>query len=232
MSCFLWEVRMGKKYMDFIELDDRLYSSSGALLSPLPRLHPHLWSGISMTSHLGHFHFQNNLIFFYKVKHTPNMQFSNTTPRYLFKWNKDRFTQNPVYKYLFVQYVALFIFTPKWKQHRYLSHGKSISKMWYGHKWNVLSHVWLFATPWTVAHQAPLSMKFSRQEYWSGLPFSSPGDIPDPGDQTRQWKRLNSWYTHHGQTSNALWEVKEASVYLHDILEKARLRVRKQISAF
>ena len=37
-----------------------------------------------------------------------------------------------------------------------------------------------FATPWTVTHQAPLSMKFSRQEYWSGLPFSSPADLPDP----------------------------------------------------
>ena len=36
------------------------------------------------------------------------------------------------------------------------------------------------ATPWTVAHQAPLSMGFPRQEYWSGLPFSSPGDLPDP----------------------------------------------------
>ena len=35
--------------------------------------------------------------------------------------------------------------------------------------------------PWTVAHQAPLSMEFSRQEYWSGLPFPSPGDLPDPG---------------------------------------------------
>ena len=36
-------------------------------------------------------------------------------------------------------------------------------------------------TPWAVAHQAPLSMVFSRQEYWSGLPFPSPGDLPDPG---------------------------------------------------
>ena len=36
-------------------------------------------------------------------------------------------------------------------------------------------------TPWTVAHQAPLSMEFSRQEYWSGLPFPPPGDLPDPG---------------------------------------------------
>ena len=37
------------------------------------------------------------------------------------------------------------------------------------------------AKPWTVAYQAPLSMGFSRQEYWSGLPFPSPGDLPDPG---------------------------------------------------
>ena len=44
-----------------------------------------------------------------------------------------------------------------------------------------LSHVQLFAFPWTVAHQAPLSMEFFRQEYWNGLPFPSPGDLPDPG---------------------------------------------------
>ena len=43
------------------------------------------------------------------------------------------------------------------------------------------SRVRLFATPWTVAHQAPLSMGFSRQEYWSGLPFPSPEDLPNPG---------------------------------------------------
>ena len=42
-----------------------------------------------------------------------------------------------------------------------------------------------FATPWTVAHQAPLSMGFSRQEYWSGLPFPSPGDLPDSGIEPR-----------------------------------------------
>ena len=43
------------------------------------------------------------------------------------------------------------------------------------------SCVQLFATPWTVAYQASLSMGFSRQEYWSGVPFPSPGDLPDPG---------------------------------------------------
>ena len=41
------------------------------------------------------------------------------------------------------------------------------------------------ATPWTVAHQAPLYMGFSRQEYWSGLPFPSPGDLPNPGTEPR-----------------------------------------------
>ena len=48
-----------------------------------------------------------------------------------------------------------------------------------------VSHAPLFATPWTVAHQAPLSMRFSRQGYWSGLPFPSPGDLPNPGIQPR-----------------------------------------------
>ena len=48
-----------------------------------------------------------------------------------------------------------------------------------------LSRVWLFATPWTVAYRASLSMGFSRQEYWSGLPFPSPGDLLNPGIQPR-----------------------------------------------
>ena len=48
-----------------------------------------------------------------------------------------------------------------------------------------LSQVRLFATPWTVARQAPLFMEFSRLEYWSGLPFPSPEDLPDPGIQCR-----------------------------------------------
>ena len=48
-------------------------------------------------------------------------------------------------------------------------------------KVKLLSRVRLFATPWTVAYQASLSMGFSRQEYWSGLPFPAPGDLPNPG---------------------------------------------------
>ena len=49
----------------------------------------------------------------------------------------------------------------------------------------LLSHVWLFVTLWTVAHQAPPSMGFSRQEYWSGLPLPSPEDFPHPGIEPR-----------------------------------------------
>ena len=59
-----------------------------------------------------------------------------------------------------------------------------------------LSRVRIFATPWTVAHQAPLFMGFSRQEYWSGLPFPSPGDHPNPGikPQSPALQVLGMWY--------------------------------------
>ena len=49
----------------------------------------------------------------------------------------------------------------------------------------VLSHVWVFATPWAPVHQAPLSMEFSKREYWSGLLFPPPGDLPDSGTKPR-----------------------------------------------
>ena len=52
-------------------------------------------------------------------------------------------------------------------------------------KVKLLSHVWFCVTPWTVAHQAPPSMGFPRQEYWNGLPFTSPGDLPNPGIKPR-----------------------------------------------
>ena len=52
-------------------------------------------------------------------------------------------------------------------------------------KVKLFSRVWLFETPWTIAYQAPPSMGFSRQEYWSGLPFPSPGDLPNPGIEPR-----------------------------------------------
>ena len=59
-----------------------------------------------------------------------------------------------------------------WEEIRSLSLRRSVC---------VLSRVWLFATSWTVAHQDPLSMELSRQEYWSGLPFPMPEDLPNTG---------------------------------------------------
>ena len=59
-------------------------------------------------------------------------------------------------------------FPPRWLQVK-----RSVSL-------SVVSHVWLFAIPWTAAPQAPLSMEFSRPEYWSGLPFPSSGHLPNP----------------------------------------------------
>ena len=68
----------------------------------------------------------------------------------------------------------------------------SFSKAW---KWKVkvklLSHVWLLATPWTAAHQAPPSMGFSRQEYWSGVPLPSP-------DSTYKWHHMVRLYKESG----------------------------------
>ena len=76
---------------------------------------------------------------------------------------------------------ALCTLVETWKQPKWLSTEEWIKKKWS----KSLSRVRLFATPWTVAHLAPLSMGFSRQEYWSGLPFPSPGDLPDPGIEPR-----------------------------------------------
>ena len=58
-------------------------------------------------------------------------------------------------------------------------------KLFYRSKCQSISCVCLFVTPWTKAHQGPLSMEFSRQEYWTGCPFSSPGDLPNPGIKPR-----------------------------------------------
>ena len=60
----------------------------------------------------------------------------------------------------------------------------------------VLSHVQLFASPWTVPHQTLMSMEFCRQGYWSGLPFSTPGDLPDPGIEPVSLVSLASPLTH------------------------------------
>ena len=59
----------------------------------------------------------------------------------------------------------------------------------------VLSHVWFFMTSWTVVHQAPLSLGFSRQEYWSGLPFPPPGDLPNPGIKSESLALTGGFFT-------------------------------------
>ena len=69
-----------------------------------------------------------------------------------------------------------------------------------------LSRVQLFATPWTIAYQAPLSMGFSKQEQWSGLPFSSPGDLPDPRIEPRDRTQVS----HIGGRRFNLWATREA----------------------
>ena len=79
----------------------------------------------------------------------------------------------------------------------YSSHAKNIFFLYPC----MLSHVQLFATPRPVAHQAPLSMGFSRQEYWGGLPFHSPGDLPDPGIKPESPVLASRFFT-----SSATWE--------------------------
>ena len=69
-----------------------------------------------------------------------------------------------------------------------------------------LSHVRLFATPWTVAYQAPPTMVFSRQEYWSGLPFPSPGEPPNPGIEPRD----QTLVSHIGGRHFNLWATRVA----------------------
>ena len=69
----------------------------------------------------------------------------------------------------------------KWYQKDWTATCKRIKLLPHTVKVKSLSRVQLFATPWTVAYHAPPSMGFSRQESWSGLPFPSPGGLPDPG---------------------------------------------------
>ena len=63
------------------------------------------------------------------------------------------------------------------------------------------SHVWLFATLWTMGRQAPLSMGFSRQEYWSGLPF------PPPGESS--WPRDRTWVSHFAEGFFTVWATRQ-----------------------
>ena len=72
------------------------------------------------------------------------------------------------------------------------------------------SRVRLFATLWTVARQAPLSMGFSRQEYWSGLPCPPPGDLPHPGIEPSSLRSLPGGFF----TTSTTWEARNDSLVL------------------
>ena len=77
----------------------------------------------------------------------------------------------------------------------------------------LLSHVGLFAIPWSVAHQAPLSIVFPRQEDWSSLPFPTPGNLPDPGIEPKspESPALSGGFF----TTSATWEAQELGVSLY-----------------
>ena len=79
----------------------------------------------------------------------------------------------------------------------------------------LLSHVQLFATPWTADYQAPPSMGFSRQEYWSGLLFSSPEDLPHPGIELGS-PALQTLYclSHQGKSPYGVIKLSTASWYM------------------
>ena len=76
-----------------------------------------------------------------------------------------------------------------------------------------LSRVWLFATPWTVPYQTPPSTGFSRQEYWSGLPFPSPGDLPDLGIEPRSSTLEADALTSEPPGKPVLWELQVLIFY-------------------
>ena len=97
---------------------------------------------------------------------------------------------------LFSEILTLATLTP----HTRLVHNKSVYV-----SLSVVSDS--FVTPWTVAHQAPLSMRFPRQEYWSGLPFPFPGDLPHPGIEPASPALAGRFFT-----TGTTWEAPEGNI--------------------
>ena len=77
---------------------------------------------------------------------------------------------------------------------------------------NRFSHVWLFVTLWTVAHQAPLFTGFSRQEYWSELPCPPPGDLPDPGIKLTSF--MSPALADRFFTTSTTWEAPDTNTFI------------------
>ena len=94
-------------------------------------------------------------------------------------YSTGNYIQHPVTNYYGKEYEEECIYTCNWIIVLYSRNQHNTGNQLCGGK--SLSRVQLFATLWTVAHQAPLSMGFSRQGYWSGLPHPPPGDLPNPG---------------------------------------------------
>ena len=116
----------------------------------------------------------------YKVYVKPGqLHYSNVSPRW-FWWESlsHGIKTQPHHHFLCIlgQAGRVFLLTSFWV----IGSGKELENV-HAHVLSHFSSVWLFATLWTVACQAPLSMGFSRQEHWSRLPCPSPGDLSDPG---------------------------------------------------
>ena len=103
----------------------------------------------------------------------------------------------------------------------------------------VLSRVWLFVTLWAVSSQAPLSVGFSRQEYWSGLPFPSPSDLPKPGikpaspvspalqaDSLPTEPSGNLWLTYNTKQTWAIFEVITVASFTFYLTSQCEFLVR------
>ena len=96
--------------------------------------------------------------------------------------------------------------------------------------YHIRSHVRLFATLWTVAGWAPLSMGFFRQEYWSGLPFPPPGDLPDPGTEpvslVTPELQVDSLHWAIGKVPNIYWSGPLHQVTYKDLISDNALNLQ------
>ena len=113
---------------------------------------------------------------------------------------------HPLYIYRCLLFLRLF---------SHIGHYRVLSRVLYTTQLcrAVLSHVRLSATPWTAAFQAPLSVEFSRQEYWSGLPCPPPGDLPNPGIKPRSPTLQQILYqlSHQGNPYKEIKDTKKSS---------------------
>ena len=89
-----------------------------------------------------------------------------------------------------------------------------------------LSHVWLFVTLWTIACQVPLSMGFSRQEYWSGLPCPPPGDLPHPGIEPASLHLHGRRVLYRWATREAWWRY--INIYKEEPCKETHTHIKKE----